>query len=132
MWAAARAQPGGTTSVTPSPLACSQIARLICQNSNADGSGWITDECHSNTLKPLDTVFYVVDVIFLVLFLIEIILKLFGLGLIYLKDALNAVDCVIIVASIVMTVRGRPSPRRTPPGLLAARCRRQRRAASHP
>ena len=52
----------------------------------------------------MDQAFYIVDIAFLTIFLIEIIAKLFGLGLRYLKDALNAADCAIIFASIFMTV----------------------------
>ena len=74
-----------------------QIARLICQ-------GWVTNDCYVNTLKPLDEVFYVIDMIFLTLFLVEITAKFFGLGMIYFKDALNAADSLIIFVSIVMTL----------------------------
>jgi len=83
------------------------IARLICTTPETEtqpANGWITEDCADETLIPLDTAFYVVDIIFLALFLVEIILKLFGIGLKYLKDVLNSADCVIIVASIFVTL----------------------------
>jgi hypothetical protein len=42
--------------------------------------GWITETCKVNTVDVIDSVFYVIDLVFLSLFLLEIMLKLFGLG----------------------------------------------------
>ena len=51
----------------------SQIARLICGD-------WITKSCKEDTLNVLDAAFYVIDVVFLTLFLLEISVKLLALG----------------------------------------------------
>jgi hypothetical protein len=61
-----------------SPLPClrSQIARIMC----GGPTGWITESCKNGLLKPLDTAFNWVDMGFLIFFLAEILVKLFGLG----------------------------------------------------
>ena len=69
--------------------ACAQIARLVC-------NGWITNECYEEVLSPLDEVFYWVDVVFLALFLVEILAKLYALGTRYLRDPINLFDFVIL------------------------------------
>ena len=48
--------------------------------------------------------FWVVDLIFLSIFIIEICLRLYAWGLTYLKDILNFVDMLIVGISFVMCV----------------------------
>lgn len=74
-----------------------KIARLIC-------GGWITQSCRGGTLDSLENVLNTVDFIFLTLFLLEITIKLFGLGMKYLRDWVNLADFLIIVVSMVMTI----------------------------
>jgi hypothetical protein len=81
-----------------------QIARLICGNVSPSNHGWITPNCKSNTITPIDFIAYIVDFCFLIFFLLEILVKFFGVGVVkYLRDALNSFDFVIIVLSLIMT-----------------------------
>lgn len=74
-----------------------KIARLICGD-------WITKSCKEDTLNVLDAAFYVIDVVFLTLFLLEISVKLLALGCTYLRDWINLADFAIIVVSMLMTI----------------------------
>ncbi len=98
------------------PPTLPQIARLIC-------GGWITVSCKLNVIDLLDNVFYWVDLMFMAAFLLEIIAKVGGLGLTYMKDWVNFIDFVIILASMILTVRHHPRHAASPP---------RRRAASPP
>ena len=42
------------------------------------------------------------DQIFLSIFLVEILFRLFGFGIIYLHDVFNAVDAVVVLISFVL------------------------------
>ena len=44
------------------------------------------------------------DIVLLTIFMVEIILRLFGFGLSYLRDCINAVDAVVVIASWVLTL----------------------------
>jgi hypothetical protein len=89
-----------------------KIARLLC-------GGWITQTCKTSTIDVIDSIFYVIDLAFLTLFLLEIMLKLFGLGFAYLQDWFNGIDFLIILISLVMTVREHAQS----PAVLSARAR---------
>ena len=59
-------------------------------------------------------IFWMVDLIFLSIFLIEICLRVYAWGSTYLRDWVNVLDAIIVIASYGMCVHRAPSqpPRR--------------------
>ena len=75
-----------------------QIARLICD-------GWISEDCKTNKLNLYESTFNTIDMLFLIVFLIDIGCKIFGLGFKkYLWDVFNGPDFIIIVLSMILTL----------------------------
>ena len=59
------------------------------------------DEIPGCMTTPIELLFNVLDLIFFTVFLVEILFRLFGFGVNYLRDWINAIDAVVVVVSFV-------------------------------
>ena len=62
------------------------------------------DEIPGCMTTPIELLFNVLDLIFFTVFLVEILFRLFGFGVNYLRDWINAIDAVVVVVSFVLAL----------------------------
>jgi len=58
------------------------------------------DEMSPEMLEFMTTV----DIVFLTIFMVEILIKLYAFGMTFVKDAYNLVDAVVVIASFILTI----------------------------
>lgn len=88
---------------------------------SAEG-GIFTDQ-YQQFIISWSRVFWLVDLIFLSIFLVEICLRVYAWGGTYLRDWLNVVDMIIVMASFGMCATLPPPKRVMAPTNCARSCR---------